>query len=141
MRKGTEKVEKTQKRAVTEGRKKPKKRKNSREKGARAEREVAQILKNYGFSARRGQQYSGGSDSPDVFVEGFRGKFHLEVKRTESFQLEKSLKQARSDSGEGEVPVVVHRKNNNDWVAVLDFELFLTLIKELEGRRELGDLY
>ena len=32
---------------------------NSRQKGARSERELANLLKGYGFEARRGVQYSG----------------------------------------------------------------------------------
>jgi Holliday junction resolvase len=40
---------------------------NSRAKGARAERECAKELERlFGCSARRGQQFSGSSDSPDV---------------------------------------------------------------------------
>lgn len=32
---------------------------NSRQKGARGERELAKKLREYGFDSRRGQQYSG----------------------------------------------------------------------------------
>ena len=39
---------------------------NSRAKGARYERELARYLDENGFPARRGQQFAGGSDSPDV---------------------------------------------------------------------------
>ena len=43
------------------------KRKNSRAKGQRGERELASELQRlFGVNARRGQQYCGGADSPDV---------------------------------------------------------------------------
>ena len=38
--------------------------KTSREKGKRGEREVAGLLRSYGYDARRGVQYHGGEDSP-----------------------------------------------------------------------------
>lgn len=39
---------------------------NSRSKGARGEREVAGILREYGYPCRRGQQYSGANGDADV---------------------------------------------------------------------------
>jgi Holliday junction resolvase len=99
---------------------------NSRAKGAAAEREVAEILRANGYTdARRGQQFAGGPESPDVI--GIPG-FHLEVKRVENFSLYPAMDQAERDSGVGELPVVVHRKSHRRWVAILDFEKFLDLI-------------
>lgn len=54
------------------------KRINSRQKGKRGEREAAAFLKSIGIEARRGQQYSGGKDSPDLITELHR--VHIEVK-------------------------------------------------------------
>ena len=59
-----------------------KKKINSRQKGARGERELAAVFTTAGFPARRGQQFSGSPDSPDIVVEGlplnihFRGKIY-----------------------------------------------------------------
>ncbi len=101
--------------------------KMSREKGKRGEREVANILKERGYDAKRGVQYQGSPDSPDVV--GLPGA-HIEVKRTERFDLYSALEQCIGDSGSGETPVVVHRKNNKDWVAVLRLEDFLDLYEK-----------
>ena len=103
--------------------------KNSRNKGAVAEREIAQLLQAYGFEARRGQQFAGGSDSPDVVHN--LGNFHLEVKRVEAFQLYKAMEQAELDRDEKDFPVVLHRRNNRPWVAILDLRDFLTIVKGL----------
>lgn len=101
---------------------------NSREKGAAAEREVANILKEWGYEARRGQQFSGGSDSPDVL--GLPG-YHIEVKRTERTDIYGWLEQSKRDNGNSEnVPVVVHRKNKEDWVVILSLTDFLTYLAE-----------
>ena len=66
-----------------------KKRKNSRDKGARGERELAaELHRLFGVTARRGVQYQGGTDSPDV-VSDF-DEIHFEVKRTERLWVRKN---------------------------------------------------
>jgi hypothetical protein len=42
---------------------------NSREKGKRGERQWRDELREQGFAARRGQQFSGGAESPDVVCD------------------------------------------------------------------------
>lgn len=103
--------------------------KMSKEKGKVGEREVAALLKSYGFEARRGQQFAGGGDSPDV-VHNIPG-LHIEVKRTEQLNMYAALEQADNDSKMGEYPVVFHRKNNQPWVVVMGAEEFLSLIKRM----------
>ena len=97
---------------------------NSRAKGARGERELANWLKDRGIEARRGQQFHGGGDSPDVVSEL---PVHIEVKRVERFDLYPSLKQAIADA-QGKVPTVWHRKNKEEWVVVLRAEDFVGLL-------------
>lgn len=100
---------------------------NSRQKGCRGEREAAAFLREHGIGARRGQQFSGSKDSPDV-VHDLEG-FHLEVKRTERLSLYDAMAQAVADCGE-RVPVVFHRRNHSDWLVILRAEDFLKLAKE-----------
>lgn len=95
---------------------------NSRAKGAAAERELAAFLRERGYEARRGQQFSGGSDSPDVI--GIPG-WHVECKRTEKGALYDWLDQSIRDAAGMKVPVVMHRKNRREWVAILRLEDFL----------------
>ena len=88
---------------------------NSISKGKRGEREWAKWLRdNLDYKdARRGQQYQGGADSPDV-VCGIPNT-HCEVKRVEALNLGKSMAQAVSDSGGDSIPYVAHRKNLGEW--------------------------
>lgn len=101
--------------------------KSQRDKGKVGEREVAKILQEHGWSdARRGQQYHGGGDSPDVI--GIPG-LHFEVKRVEKLNLKSAIKQSESDAADNEIPAVVHRKSREPWYVTLPFEDFLKFVK------------
>ena len=106
----------------------------SRNKGKVGEREVANILKANGYDAKRGVQYKGGEDSPDVV--GLPG-FHIEVKRVEKLHLYPALEQAKRDKAEAEIPLVVHRQNNKEWVAILPFEDLIRLCHDRDEWIEL----
>lgn len=105
----------------------------SKNKGKIGEREVAALLREYGFEARRGQQYSG-DGAPDVIHNlsiADDCDIHIEVKRTETFPLWAALSQADGDAPPGNIPVVFHRKSGKPWVVVLDAEDFLTIMKKV----------
>lgn len=97
---------------------------NSRQKGARGERELANILKDYGYETRRGQQFSGANGDADVV--GLLG-VHIECKRVEKLNLDAAMEQARRDAREGEMPVVMHRKDRQDWKVTLSLDDFMKL--------------
>lgn len=103
--------------------------KMSKEKGKRGEREVAELLRENGWNARRGQQFTGGEDSPDV-VHCIPG-VHIEVKRSETLQLYSALKQAKDDAKDGDMPTVWHRRNGQDWVVILPAKDFFRLLDKL----------
>src|SRR5665213_4437968 len=98
---------------------------NSRSKGVAGELELAKYLREHGIDARRGRQYSGGDDSPDVICD--IPSIHFEVKRVESGSLYKWLEQAQADAGT-KIPVVAHRRNHKEWVAILPLTDFLNYI-------------
>ena len=97
----------------------------SRAKGKRGELEVVDLLKAHGFEARRGQQFRGGSDSPDV-IHNIPNVF-IEVKRKEAMSLYPVLEQAKEEAG-GKVPVIFHRRSGKPWVVVLEADFFLNLM-------------
>lgn len=89
---------------------------NSRAKGARGERDAAkEWAKATGLKSRRGQQFSGSPDSPDVATEA---DIHLEVKRCERGNPYDWVDQACGDCGE-KLPVVLHRRNNRPWLVIV----------------------
>lgn len=94
---------------------------NSRAKGAAGECELAHELSRiFGCQARRGRQFSGSPDSPDVITD--LDGIHIECKRVERLYLYQALEQSRHDAGEGEIPVVIHRKNREKWVAIVELD-------------------
>lgn len=97
---------------------------NSRGKGAAGEREIANILKEYGYETRRGQQFSGKNGDADVVG---LPNIHLEIKRVEKLNLEKAMEQSRNDARAGELPVVMHRKNRHPWLVTMDLEVWMAL--------------
>jgi len=105
--------------------------KMSRDKGKVGEREVAALLREFGFEGRRGVQYRGGSGSADV--EGLPG-FHIEVKRVEKFNLDAAYAQAVTDADGKATPVVFHRKSDKPWAVVMDAKHFLNLVRGGGGR-------
>ena len=104
--------------------------KMSREKGKRAERELANILKDYGYDTRRGVQYNGADGSADVV--GLPG-IHIESKHAERLNIYDAMAQAISDAREGEIPAVFHRKNNDYWKVTMKLEDFMKIYKEWEA--------
>ena len=106
---------------------------NSRRKGAAGERELARVFREYGYDARRGQQYCGANGDADVV--GLPG-IHVECKRVERLDLYGALAQAAADAKSGDLPVVFHRKNNHKWVVSMDISTFFELYREWEAGRE-----
>jgi hypothetical protein len=106
---------------------------NSRSKGKRGELEAAQAWRALIGSARRGQQFHGGPDSPDLVVmEGI----HVEVKRVEQGNPYGWMDQAVTDAGSS-VPLVLHRRNKKPWLAIVrleDLPRLAALLGEANGR-------
>ena len=105
---------------------------NSRRKGKVGELQWRDVLRSHGYaSARRGRQYSGSPDSPDVVCEELK-HWHFEVKCVQALNIEKAMEQARRDAGEpgGPTPVVAHKRNGKPWLVTMDASAFLALLDD-----------
>lgn len=103
---------------------------NSKNKGARGERELSSKLKEYGYDTRRGQQYCGANGDADVV--GLEG-IHIECKRVEKLNLYDAVGQAKSDAKEKELPTVFHRKDRCEWLVTIRLEDWIKIYKEWSG--------
>ena len=99
---------------------------NSKAKGKRGEIEIVRMLREYGYDCRRGQQYCGANGDADVV--GLPG-LHLEIKRVEKLNVENALRQAEADAKAGEIPVVMHRANREEWKVTLRLKDFMEIWK------------
>ena len=100
---------------------------NSRQKGKVGEREFASLLRENGFDARRGQQFCGGSQSPDVVCDAL-AFLHIEVKRTQALNLGDACAQAEGDA-RGKPWIVAHRRNHAPWLITMKAEVFFALLR------------
>lgn len=90
---------------------------NSNAKGKRREREAAKVINTVtGVDARRGVQYQGGEDSPDIVaIPGI----HFEVKGVEKLNITSAMQQSINDAGKENLPVVMHKRNRHPWMITL----------------------
>ena len=100
---------------------------NSREKGKRGERQWRDELRANGYHARRGQQYAGNTESPDVICDELSW-IHFEVKSVERLNIEDAMEQARRD-GVGKTPLVSHRRSHRRWLVTMDAETFFQFLR------------
>lgn len=100
---------------------------NSREKGKRGERQWRDELRANGYEARRGQQFCGSPDSPDVICDALPW-LHTEVKCVERLSIEDAMAQARRDA-KSKVPIVAHKRNFCRWLVTMDAETFFKFLR------------
>ena len=110
----------------------------SKSKGKRGERELAnELCRVLGVTARRGVQFQGSPESPDVVTS--IPNVHIECKRSERFRLYEALEQAIDDAGNEKVPVVCHRQNNKPWVVVIRLDDLPKLVDILHDNTDTQD--
>ena len=102
---------------------------NSRNKGKVGERELAKVLQGYGYDTRRGQQYAGANGDADVV--GIQG-LHIECKRCQQVRDEEFLQQSEKDARESELPVVIYRRNREQWKVTMRLDTFIKLWRAYE---------
>ena len=112
--------------------------KTSQRKGAEGERELAALLRDYGFDTQRGGSLSFG-EVPDL--TGLPG-VHIECKRVERLNVPEAMQQAIRDAERFQdgVPALFHRRNRQPWLVTLRLEDFMKLYQKgggTNGREEL----
>lgn len=119
---------------------------NSKQKGARFERQLAGLLREYGYEdARRTAQYCGNTGQASDVI-GLPG-LHIEAKHQEKMHLYDWMAQAKHDAAAGEekkLPAVFHKKNNAEILVTMELKDWINLYREweagfdLKGRGEHG---
>lgn len=114
---------------------------NSKQKGARFERELARRFREHGYDdARRTAQYCGNTgDATDVI--GLPG-LHVEAKHQERMCLYDWMAQAKHDAtvgGEALLPAVFHKKNYAEILVTMELNDFMELYREWEAGQALKE--
>ncbi len=109
--------------------------KKSQRKGADGERELAAVLREYGYEIKRGGSMSFG-EVPDLV--GLPG-VHIEVKRCEQVRLSEWIEQAQRDSGKFKdgLPAIFWRKNRAPWLVCMTLENWIELYQRKKAE-EIG---
>jgi hypothetical protein len=107
----------------------------SRRKGAVGENEFRDVLRSFGFDARR-TPMSGGAEWKGDLINAQGGSpipfVHLEIKRQERLCIPAWIRQAEADAPDDHVPVVVFRQNGQPWRAIVPADHYLRLIASVE---------
>lgn len=108
---------------------------NSKQKGARFERQLAGIFRDYGYkNSRRTAQYCGKTgDASDVV--GLPG-IHVEAKHQEKMYLYDWMDQAKRDAaagGKGKLPAVFHKKNHAEILVTMTLDDWMQIYREYQS--------
>jgi hypothetical protein len=110
---------------------------NSKRKGADGERALVKKLREYGYEARRGQQFAGANGDPDVITN--MDGIHIEVKYCAQGhgKTYEWMDQSQRDSRDSEIPVVMHKKvsneyRGNEWLVTMTLDDFIKIWREYE---------
>ena len=100
----------------------------SRNKGKVGEREFSTELNLLlGLETRRGCQFKGTPDSPDVV--GWPGVY-IEVKRREKINVDKFMAEAAAEAGD-DIPLVATRRNRGEWLLTIKLKDLLPFAHEI----------
>lgn len=92
---------------------------SQREKGKRGERELSEALRLLGYGARRGRQYQGSPESPDVVTS--IPDTHWECKRRERLNVSAIFAQVVAEA-EDRIPILAHRRSRAEWLVTIRLE-------------------
>jgi hypothetical protein len=112
---------------------------HSRVKGANGEREFRDVIRSFGFTAERDGQtrVARWAGEPNLDVRHDIPGVHAEVKRCETYMIDKWLAQAEDDARRdgGKAPWVCFRKSKQPWRCIVPALWLLGVMRELANLR------
>ena len=99
----------------------------SRNKGARGEREIVDILHAHGWPRATRNFASGGTGNGDI-ANGPAGTA-IEIKYQERLNVPAALDQLMADAHPTDLPLLVHRPSRHPWMVTLALDELLPLLK------------
>lgn len=114
--------------------------KKSRTKGASGEREAADLIRSITGTKLRRTPLSGGMEfkgDVQTLEDGIVRDHHIEIKRVEALNLPKAWRQACDDCPPSKTAIVMHRRNNTEWMVTVRAADYWGYLAELEELRSL----
>lgn len=105
---------------------------NSRDKGARGEREIVALYQEAGYPNAHRTPMSGGMQWKGD-VQGVPG-IHIEVKRQENLRIWSALEQAEKDCAMDLIPALHFRRSRSAWFVAVPLPDFIEIIQVYPGR-------
>ena len=96
-----------------------------RDKGARAELEVAKVFQAAGFDCNRVPNSGGLRIKGDLYGDV---PAHVEVKRAERLCIPEWWRQAQGEAPEGVLPVLAFRQSRGEWLAAVPLPALVALL-------------
>lgn len=113
--------------------------KRSRDKGKRGEREAAEIFRAAGLTVARGQQAGAYDTDADIIVSSDNLVMAVEVKRTAGTPpIKKAWGQAVDAAKDEQIPCVVFRWDNGEWLLTLRAEDAIKILGMNRGGEHVG---
>lgn len=103
-----------------------------RNKGARGEREIVQLLRTAGWPQARRTSDGREQQARGDIANGPAG-VHIECKFVERLNVPKALRQVEADANPLDIPVLVHRPSRQEWCATISLTDLLDLLKLREA--------
>ena len=109
----------------------------SQRKGADGERELAALLREYGYPVERGGSPSLGKVAD---LSGLPG-VHIEVKRVERLNVPEAMKQAMRDADKFHdgAPTLFHRRSREPWLVTMRLQDWISLYDRQKTAETAGD--
>lgn len=106
--------------------------KSNKRKGKVFERECSKMIRDRGFDCRRGQQFRGSKDSPDIVSENLQ-EFHFECKFKQNLNLWDTLKKCLEEAPE-KLPVIIWKRDRTIPLVTMDFHDWMDLVQYAKGQ-------
>ena len=102
--------------------------KSSQRKGRDGERELRDVLQNYGYQVECGEPVSFGTVPDLVGLPGI----HIECKRVEKLNIPEAMRQAVRDSEKFRdgMPALFHRRNRQPWLVTMRLDDWMKVYTE-----------
>ena len=106
--------------------------KSNKRKGKVFERECSKMIRARDFDCRRGQQFRGSKDSPDIVSDSLN-EFHFECKFKQNLNLWDALEKCLEEAP-GKMPTIIWKRDRKIPLVIMDFHDWMDIVQYAKGK-------